>query len=142
MGRIGRIVLGLATLTLLIQLVPYGRARLNPAVLSEPPWNSAQTRALFKRACADCHSHQTVWPWYSRIAPISWMIKYDVEEGRAKLNVSAWVNQEQKIEKAGKVIWKQEMPPRGYWLLHPEARLTPSERSDLIYGLERSLLLP
>lgn len=142
MRRPGWIGIGLAVLVLLIQLVPYGRLHTNPAVRSEPPWNIPQTKALFDRACADCHSYQTTWPWYSHIAPFSWLIERHVQEGRWLLNVSAWTQQKQKIENAGRVIWKQEMPPRSYWLLHPQARLTPSERSDLIHGLEMSFVLP
>lgn len=73
---------------LLIQLVPYGRAHTNPPVVMEPQWDSAVTRETFYRACGDCHSNQTVWPWYSNIAPISWMIQNHVDEGRTKFNAS------------------------------------------------------
>ncbi len=54
---------------LLIQLVPYGRNHTNPPVIQEPAWDSPQTQELFTRACADCHSNTTVWPWYSNVAP-------------------------------------------------------------------------
>ncbi|MCX7782465.1 MAG: heme-binding domain-containing protein, partial [Meiothermus sp.] len=80
----------LALVLLAIQLVPYGRDHQNPPVVAEPPWDSPQTRALFVRACADCHSNQTRWPWYSHIAPVSWLVQRDVEEGRSKLNLSLW----------------------------------------------------
>lgn len=70
-----KILVGLAgavlMLILLLQLVPYGRNHTNPAVIAEPNWNSPQTRAYFYRACADCHSNETAWPWYSNIAPLS-----------------------------------------------------------------------
>jgi hypothetical protein len=124
----------------LVQLVPYGRNHTNPAVQSEPPWDNPQTKALFERACADCHSHQTVWPWYSQIAPVAWLVQYDVDQGRKRLNLSAWKQQRQYTDNAGKLIWKGQMPPRHYVLLHPQARLSPSQRSDLIHGLEWSLL--
>ena len=75
-------VLGL----LVIQLIPYGREHSNPAVVSEPPWDSPATRAFAVTACFDCHSNETEWPWYSNIAPMSWLVQRDVDEGRQHLN--------------------------------------------------------
>ncbi|NVB82954.1 MAG: cytochrome C, partial [Kofleriaceae bacterium] len=65
-----------------MQLVPYGRARSNPPVASEPAWDSPRTRELAVRACFDCHSNETKWPWYARVAPMSWVLERDVEIGR------------------------------------------------------------
>src|SRR5687768_3027163 len=65
-----------------VQLVPYGRDHTNPPVRQEPAWDRPQTRALVARACFDCHSNETTWPWYSHIAPVSWLIQRDVVEGR------------------------------------------------------------
>jgi mono/diheme cytochrome c family protein len=79
---IGAVVLG--TLGA-IQLVPYGRDHINPQVTQESRWDSARTRALAARACFDCHSNETVWPWYSNVAPVSWLIQRDVDEGRRAL---------------------------------------------------------
>ncbi len=70
---------------LLIQLVPFGSAGINPAVINEPDWNSSDTQALFMTTCGDCHSNETRWPWYSRVAPISWLVYRDVLEGRKSL---------------------------------------------------------
>ena len=75
---------------LLIQLIPYGRDHTNPAVVAEPAWDLPETRALAVRACFDCHSNETIWPWYSNVAPISWLVQRDVDEGREKLNFSEW----------------------------------------------------
>ena len=72
----------------LIQLVPYGRNHTNPPVGTEPNWISDQARAVTVRACYDCHSNETTWPWYSNVAPISWLIQRDVEEGRGIINFS------------------------------------------------------
>ena len=89
-----RFVLGALGIVVLIvavaQLVPYGRADSNPPVVQEPAWDSAQTRALFARACNDCHSNETVWPAYSYVAPISWLVVHDTLDGRRQLNFSAW----------------------------------------------------
>jgi len=82
------IVAGLVVAGLAIQLVPYGRDHTNPSGGSEPNWDSPETKALFDRACADCHSNDTTWPWYSNIAPLSWLVQRDVDEGRRYFNAS------------------------------------------------------
>lgn len=130
---------------LLIQVVPYGRAHDNPPVGQEPNWDSPQTRELAVRACYDCHSNTTVWPWYSNIAPVSWLVQHDVDEGREHLNFSTW-NQSpaergeeeegEETEELGEVVQEGEMPPSNYLLTHPEARLTNDERAALAAGLQ------
>jgi mono/diheme cytochrome c family protein len=130
---------GLAALFLLIQLIPYGRDHTNPAVVSEPNWDGPQTRALAQRACFDCHSNETVWPWYSNIAPVSWLVYRDVEEGRSHLNFSQWeVGGSRALDEIGEVLQEGEMPPIQYTLMHPEARLSDTERQALITGLQNS----
>jgi len=125
----------LVALALLIQLVPYGRNHTNPAVVAEPNWDSAETKALYDRACADCHSNDTVWPWYSNIAPVSWLVQRDVEEGRRHLNTSAWGTQRIEIGEVGEVIREGEMPMPVFLITHPEARLTQAEKEALAQGL-------
>lgn len=120
---------------LLIQLVPYGRDHTNPPVIQEPTWDSPQTRALFMRACADCHSNTTVWPWYSNVAPVSWLVYRDTMEGRQKFNVSEW-NRPQEGEDAAEAVISGEMPPLIYLPTHPEARLSAAEKEQLIRGLQ------
>ncbi len=78
----------LAALFLVIQLLPFGRDHTNPVVVSEPNWDSPATRSLAQRACFDCHSNESVWPWYSNIAPVSWLVYNDVIEGRSQMNFS------------------------------------------------------
>ena len=120
---------------LLIQLVPFGRDHTNPPVIQEPAWDSPQTQALFTRACADCHSNTTVWPWYSNVAPVSWLVYNDTTEGRQKFNVSEW-NRPQEGDEAAEQVSKGEMPPAIYLPTHPEARLTAAEKEQLIRGLQ------
>ncbi len=125
---------------LLIQLVPYGRDHTNPPVVSEPNWDSQQTRDLAKRACFDCHSNETIWPWYSNIAPISWLVYRDVAEGRQQFNFSEW--QTSYLKDAGEfteIINEGEMPPFQYVLMHPDAKLTSAEKTQLINGLSATL---
>jgi mono/diheme cytochrome c family protein len=122
-------------LFLAIQLVPYGHEHVNPPVVAEPAWDSPETKALFARACADCHSNETVWPWYSSVAPVSWLVVHDVEEGRATFNVSEWGRPENEGDEAAETVQEGEMPLKIYLPTHPEARLTPAERQQLIAGL-------
>lgn len=125
-----------------IQFIPYGHNHLNPPVAVEPVWNSDATRSLVKRACFNCHSNETVWPWYSRVAPISWMVQSDVEEGRGKLNFSEWRNGARKGENPAKIrdeVSEGEMPPLFYRLAHPEARLTDSEKRQLADGMAATI---
>jgi cytochrome c551/c552 len=125
---------------LLIQLIPYGKDYINSPVVSEPNWDSQQTRDLAKRACFDCHSNETVWPWYSKIAPVSWLVYRDVIEGRRRLNFSDWQNSYLRDSgEIASVINEGEMPPFQYLPMHPSARLSTAEKTQLINGLEATL---
>jgi hypothetical protein len=119
-----------------IQLVPYGRDHRNPPVTQEPAWDRPQTRLLAVRACFDCHSNETVWPWYSNVAPMSWLIQRDVDEGRRKLNYSEWNRGQKEARESAKTVKQGEMPPWFYALPGTSARLTPAEWSTLVTGLE------
>jgi hypothetical protein len=129
------LVIGLVALFVLIQLVPYGRNHVNPPVIKEPQWDSPQTRELAKRACFDCHSNETNWLWYSNIAPMSWLVQHDVDEGRSRLNFSEWGQQELEVDEIGEIVSEGEMPPAQYLPMHPEARLSADERQALARGL-------
>lgn len=122
---------------LLIQVVPYGRAHNNPTVVSEPNWDAPQTRELAQRACFDCHSNETVWPWYSNVAPVSWLVQHDVDEGRQYLNFSEWGRggEGEETEELYEVIVDGKMPMPNYLVTHPEARLTDVEKAALADGL-------
>ncbi len=122
---------------LLIQLVPFGRNHENPPVTAEPVWDSAQTRELAVRACFDCHSNETKWPWYSNVAPISWTVQHDVDSGRDELNFSEW-NGDQEGDEAAETVREGSMPPWQYTLAHPEARLSDAELAQLEAGLART----
>jgi len=123
-----------------LQLVPYGRDRSTPPDGEHPSWDSAATESLARRACFDCHSNETRWPWYASIAPISWRISSHVREGREKLNFSAFDPANEKVRdaagEAGESVTKSTMPPADYLLAHPEARLTTAEREALVRGLD------
>jgi hypothetical protein len=118
-----------------IQFIPYGRAHTNPPVLAEPAWDGIRTRELFLKTCGDCHSNETVWPWYSNVAPISWLVQRDVNEGRRVFNVSEWGRGENEGDDAAETLQEGSMPPRFYLPLHPSARLSSGEKQSLIQGL-------
>jgi hypothetical protein len=134
--------LALAAILAIAQLVPYGRNHTNPAIVAEPNWNEPATRELARRACFDCHSNQSRWPWYSHVAPISWVVQHDVDEGREVLNFSEWHRSFEEAGESAETVLNKEMPPSTYLVAHPEARLTPSERKQLADGLNRSLGAP
>lgn len=133
--------IGIALVVVLvaIQLVPYGRHHTNPPGRVEPPWDRPATRALAVRACYDCHSNETIWPWYSHVAPMSWLAQRDVEEGRRKLNFSEWDRPQKEARESAETVRKGEMPPWFYVALHPDARLTAEDTRALIGGLEATL---
>ncbi|MBK9383713.1 MAG: heme-binding domain-containing protein [Planctomycetes bacterium] len=117
------------------QLVPYGRAHTNPPVVREPRWDSPRTRELAVRACFDCHSNETRWPWYSNVAPVSWLVQRDVDEGRAALNFSRFDQSQKEAHESAEAVLEGEMPPWFYLPTHPEARLTADEQAELVRGL-------
>ena len=134
-----RLAIGLVGAVVAIQLVPYGRDHRNPAVTGEPAWDSPQTRELARQACFDCHSNETVWPAYASIAPVSWLVQRDVDEGRAVLNFSEWPRPQEEAAEASEVVREREMPPAAYMLVHAHARLNAIERDQLARGLARTL---
>ena len=125
--------------TIAIQFVPYGRAHGNPPTIAEPRWDSPDTRNLARRACFDCHSNETTWPSYSRLAPASWLVYYDVVNGRAELNFSEWQRPQKEAPEAPEVVREGEMPPRAYRLMHSHARLSEDERARLARGLAKTV---
>jgi mono/diheme cytochrome c family protein len=122
-----------------LQLLPYGRDRTNPNVIREPAWNSPRTRELAVGACFDCHSNETAWPWYGKIAPFSWLVDNHVTEGRAVLNFSEWNKTQEGASQVGSVVRNGQMPPWYYKLAHASARLTEPEVEELAGGLETSV---
>lgn len=131
--------LGVVALLAAIQLVPYGRAHGNPPVVQEPRWDKPETRALAVRACFDCHSNETQWPWYANVAPMSWLVQRDVDEGREALNFSEWQRTYKEAGESAETVSEGEMPLQTYVLMHSAARLTLAERRALADGLTATL---
>ncbi len=116
-------------------------ARTNPPIppggdisATNPP--PPQIAALLHAACYDCHSYETTWPWYSRIAPASWLVVGDVNDGRERLNFSEWPHgdpdkEARRLGSVSEELGYKEMPPAKYTLMHPAARLTDAQRKEL-----------
>jgi hypothetical protein len=95
-----------------------------------------ETLAIIQRACQNCHSQKTEWPWYSHVAPVSWLLARDVQQARKHMNLSHWQDYStddrlRLLSSIGSVVRNGEMPVQRYLLLHPEARLTDAERQQI-----------
>ncbi len=130
-----KILIGLFALFILIQFIPYGRDHENPPVTNQVNWNSPQTKETFYKACADCHSNETKWPWYSNVAPVSWLVQKDVEEGRRHFNISTQAGMKEAKE-AYEEVEKGEMPLPIYLPMHPEADLNDAQKKEFAAGLK------
>jgi cytochrome c len=118
---------------------PWGNLRTDSppgAVLAES--NAPDdVRALLAQKCGDCHSNNTRWPLYSKVAPSSWLVEHDVSEGREHMNLSRWglYSIDSRIDLLAKIssqLRQGKMPLKQYLLLHPEARLSESERKLIV----------
>ncbi len=129
-----KIGLGLVAAFVLIQVIR--PAQTNPPVtgdLKAPP----EVMRVLRKACYDCHSNETKWPWYAQVAPVSWLVTRDVNEGRKELNFSAWEGSEpgrklKKLKEIGEEVGEGEMPMAIYPPLHPEAKLTDAEKTLIV----------
>ena len=137
-------IASIAILLLAIQLIPVQRQ--NPPVVTQIQWDSPQTQALFMRACGDCHSNETTWPWYSYVAPASWLISHNVSEGRRRFNVSELNTSSNRLGRLTsefeRAISGNRMPPAQFTVIHPDARLTSDEKQALIAGLKATFTNP
>jgi hypothetical protein len=132
---VGNVIVGCVGIFALMQLIV--PERTNP--VSDPSVSlravrpeAAQAVAIMERSCGDCHSNYTLWPWYSKVAPVSWLVAHDVSEGRRELNISEFghydaAKQQRKLEKACEEVTDGEMPMWIYTVQHPEAKLRPGD---------------
>ena len=128
-----------AGLVVFVVIQGFNPGRINPPVkidfikAAQPP---ASVVASLRAACYDCHSSETRWPFYARLAPVSWLIARDVSEGREHLNFSDWPTEPdrmaKKLDRINEVLDYREMPPKQYTLFHPGARLTAVQRSEIM----------
>lgn len=115
-----------------IQFIPVERT--NPLVTQEVN-APEQVKSILKKACYDCHSNETNWLWYTKVAPASFLIASDVKEGREHLNFSEWDRVKGKESKVKEEIWEEirdeKMPPWQYRIMHSEAKLSDEEKNIL-----------
>ena len=135
---LGMIIVGIGLICAAVGIITFlSGAPQNPPVAQEPAWDSPQTRELAQRACFDCHSNETVWPWYSRIIPVAWLIRRDVDEGRRRLDFSDWRSGRRETGEIGEVVAEGSMPPFYYVMIHPTAKLSQAEQAALQQGLNK-----
>ncbi len=133
--KIVKLIGALAVVALIVaQFFPVDRS--NPPVVSDlsaPP----EVKAILQRACYDCHSNETRWPWYTHIAPVSWVMAYDVREGRHSMNYSNWGKLDEGVRVrllrlTQRDVNNARMPPWFYiYPMHLEARLAAGDRSRI-----------
>ncbi|MCB9201749.1 MAG: heme-binding domain-containing protein [Flavobacteriales bacterium] len=139
-----KVLYGLLIVFLIMQF--FGIDKVNPKVdknkdfitITQP---SEEIQSILKASCYDCHSNETSYPWYSSIAPVSWILKHHIDEGREHINFSTFANynQEQKehaLHECAEVLEKNEMPLKSYTLMHSEAKITEAQKKELINFFE------
>ena len=103
------------------------------AAATHPP---ANVLAVLDRGCRDCHTHDTVWPWYTNVAPISWFVIGHVNEGRHELNLSNWADYDKalrakRLAQMCDLVQREDMPLSSYLLLHRDSRLSDDDRQAI-----------
>ena len=146
-SKLRNAALAVVTLLLLVQLVQPGPPE--PGLRGDEPMEAhisvpPDVDSLLRRACYDCHSPDTRWPWYSRISPVSWIITDHVEHGRTDLDFDHWGTDpvreptpNQRLRWICSDLREGSMPPRSYRVLHPEARLTDEQIDRICAWTER-----
>jgi hypothetical protein len=124
-----------------IQFVPV--TRTNPPVTGDIP-APPEIKALLRNSCYDCHSQETVWPWYSRVAPVSWLVAGDVHDARKMMNFSTWadytpIKQSVLLSGAVEEITEREMPPLPYTWMHRAARLSDPQIETLTAWMKKQI---
>lgn len=126
-----KIFTALAAVIVGIQFIPVKRT--NPQVVYDFD-GPAEVKAILKRSCYDCHSNETRWPWYSRVAPVSWLVSQDVKEGREHINFSEWEPLKDIVYihvKIYNMVASGQMPLKAYLPMHPDAKISPEELETL-----------
>ncbi len=136
---LGWVALGGLGLFVLIQLVPYGRDHKSPPVTKAAVFQSAAVQQMVTDSCADCHSNLTEWPWYTHVAPASWLVQNDVDGGRKIMNLSEWDKPQPPLDEVVEKIESGAMPPLKYKVMpnHSKARLSSKQKQQLVAGFRQ-----
>ncbi len=128
---------GLVLLLGAIQFIPYGQDHTQAPAPNPFHWRSPQAQALAKAACYDCHSSETKWWWGVKVAPFSWLAQSDISEAKTRVDFSAW---DGRLNANGlQRALNRDMPPWQYTIAHPEARLSASQKQELVQGFRASV---
>ena len=140
MSKSKKILIGLAVLFIIIQFFSIDKS--NPPVeagvdMIEVVQVPTEIEAILKTSCYDCHTNETIYPWYTNVAPVSWWIKKHVNEGRDELNFSEWGSyslrrKDHKLDEIVELVDEDEMPLKSYLLVHGEASLSTEQKAQLV----------
>ena len=122
----------------LIQFVPYGRNHVNPPDTKQLVWKDPASENTFRTICMQCHSNHTEWPWYTNIAPGSWLVQSDVDNARLAMNLSETDVSEYKAGNLARQVQADRMPPFQYKLLHWDAIFSDAQKKQLIDGINKT----
>lgn len=142
-----RILIGLAIILVVIQFIPVelpppGADRTGDMIGTGLA--SQDVAQLFKTSCYNCHSNETEYPWYSHVAPSSWLVAKDVREGRDELNFSTWLSYDttrmiRKLDDIASEVGEGHMPMPIYTWMHPSAKLTDEQRELIVAWTETAM---
>lgn len=135
-----KLLIGIVLILLAIQLI---RPSLNTGSASGPNDITqamavpADVRTILEKSCYDCHSNNTTYPWYDRIAPVSWWVANHIKEGKHELNFTEFATysskkQRKKLEEIAETVESGEMPLKSYLITHGDARLTEEQKRTLV----------
>lgn len=138
---------GLVVIGIAVQLVPNELPPViedNPGDLVSAGLAGEEIAGILKTSCYDCHSNQTVYPWYSYVAPFSWLVAKDTREGREELNFSTWADYEMmdqlaKLDDIYAEIEEEKMPMPIYTLVHTDAKLDAAQRQKIMEWAETTM---
>ena len=143
---------GIAIAAAVAVIAVIGAMQFKPVPRTNPPVSGdiaapAPIEAALRRSCYDCHSNETRWPWYSAIAPVSWMIADHVDRGRQQMDFSEWqsyypATRRRKLQWMGRALHEEVMPPWSYRLMHPGSRLSGADRAALEQWIEAEVDTP
>jgi hypothetical protein len=140
-----RLLLGFIILLALVQLIRPARTNppVNPGKTIDAHLTSDPAIAdIFERSCKDCHTYRTVWPWYSSVAPVSWLVIHDVNEGRSKMNMSEWAGYDSAeartlLSRMCREVSGDGMPIFAYKVIHRNAVLSDTDKKAICDWTQR-----
>ncbi|MGB0917238.1 MAG: heme-binding domain-containing protein [Flavobacteriales bacterium] len=137
MSRTRKILVPIVLILGLIQFIPHERPTYSADEADKIVVADSEVKNILDKACMDCHSNETTYPWYANVTPVNYWLEGHIENGREHLNFSEWnsmpdEDKKHAVKDLTKVIEKKEMPMLFYWLIHWDAKLTPEERASLV----------